>query len=73
MSRSCDPHRRFAAALLLRAAKDAGNVRADQSERAEALTWLTESRDAGDLLDALDIAPDKVTAWIGTLCQEKTV
>ena len=70
---SCDPHKRFAAALLLRAVKDAGNVRADQSERAEAVAWLTESRDAADFLDALNLHPDKVTAWTGTLWQEKTV
>jgi len=73
MSRSCDPHRRFAAALLLRAAKDARNTRSTQAERAEALTWLRESVDAADFLDGLDIAPDVARTWArGTLWQEKT-
>jgi len=75
MSKSnCDPHKRFAAALLLRAAKDASNTRSTQAERAEALCWLTESVDAADFLDGLDIAHDVARTWArGTLWQEKTL
>lgn len=55
------PHRRLAAAIILRAIRDA---RSGNGHAAEARRWLASDPLAADLLDALDIRRERVTAWV---------
>jgi hypothetical protein len=56
-----DPHRRLAAAIVLRAVRDA---RSSNGYAAEARRWLLSDPLAADLLDYLDLGQSKLTAWV---------
>jgi len=54
--------RRLAAAVLLRAARDA---RDGNGHAADARSWLAD--DGADLADQLGLPPERVTAWVDGL------
>ena len=57
-------YRRLACAILRRAVFDA---RSGNGHASEARHWLRFHPWAGDLLDALDLDRERVTAWVGDL------